>query len=1286
MKIKATLCAVSLVVLSACGGGGGSGASQQVGQFIDDPVGGLAYSCVSSAQTITGTTNDQGHFNYLPGQTCTFKVGNVTLGVLAGIPSDGKVTPQDVAGVARGATTAPSALAIAQFLQSLNDGSSSGKIVIPAATSTLLASAPAITLASSSGSISPTALRDLVETVAGKTLVSAAAATSALDAQISAGAVSASTGAVSPNAAPVLNSLVVTSSKPNNPAGFTEQFTATGYYSDGTSSDVTSSVSWSSSDASLVSINASGVATGLKKGAATVTASLTPSGASSAIKGSSVQTTTDAVLQAIAVTNHASPPAGLIDQLIATGTYSDGSTADLTSAVTWASSNGNKLTVSTSGLATGVAVGSATVTASYTPSAGATAISGTLNESVLEPTPLNIAISYVTASISSIQNTASTALQAILTYSNNTTQTVSSLVDWVVTTVSGGGNATVAVDKTANTATQTATSSGVISTIARYLGLNNLTLTSNQVSLTVTPLPPSISGVAATGSAMMSANITLTDATGKTLSVSALDDGSFKFDDLTGYTAPYQLSANVLMGEKNITHYSIVGSAPSNGNNTANINQLTSAVVALVAPTGVVSNLTPAQLTAITPSQVNAAVSQIQTVIAPVAANINGVTNFNPITSSFSANGVGPDALLDHINVNIKSDGVNIANKMALASATSAATDASTLAKGGSSSPTPLASGESVDLSGVDSLVNQFKKCFAVPNTSRLTNKTPTTATLHADCQGIAMDAYLHNGNTFLSRWAGMLNTPYADASSKIFRPEIRLRLSSNPETIAVNFNMTDKEGNGYTMPEVIQKQSNGSWKLYGNQRKINAFIEANLTHYVDLTPNTTYNNVNLSRVDAGFRIYVDPRASFNSGGDVTNRAIDLSKNDGTSTLSWSDIKNQTSGDTFIKCVVVTGPGKFVGAKWMGFHPNGLLLKRPSGSTLQNYLAVDSVLSTAANTSLTTAAIGNRVTYLNANNNNQDLCQDSGNPNPVLDSGGVTANSNSVYTVDLLPLKNQKNPLTGQTDVTIDGRDKRWNTGPNFARIAPDAEMEKVFDNNPKVTFYVIDTANNLRLKFDSRYLGDLPSVTEAQSLVASNKLSELSKNSISSYLDYTGGKNATTAVSMAWTNPENGFNTDTVGFYSNVYQSTPGSGLRGPNSIITSNKTNIGTDGLWSSDTDLAAELDALPGTNFYWRLANYNKAKDSSGNCTGNYLVSSLNVGVARARTSITDQNINGTWLGTDTQATACNKTVSVGSGNSLSYPAATNNYLHREIWLRTYTSSNVRVYRYWAKKNIS
>jgi hypothetical protein len=347
-------------------------------------------------------------------------------------------------------------------------------------------------------------------------------------------------------------------------------------------------------------------------------------------------------------------------------------------------------------------------------------------------------------------------------------------------------------------------------------------------------------------------------------------------------------------------------------------------------------------------------------------------------------------------------------------------------------------------------------------------------------------------------------------------------------------------------------------------------------------------------------------------------------------------------------------------------------------------LAIDSTLSTAQSTAVTSAQIGNRVTFLNSSNQQQDICSDG---TGGLDAGGVTTNSNSVYTIDLAPLTGQTNPVTGKTDTTIDGRDKRWNTGPNFARTAPDAALQQKFNNNPNLTFYVIDTDNKLRMKFDARYLGNLPTVADAKALVDQNKLSVLSKDSITSYLDYSSAKNAVPSVSLSWTNPTNGFNADKLGFYSNVYQGTPGTGLRGASSIVTANKTSVGTDGLWSSDSSLAAELDALTGTNFYWRFASITKASDASSNCTGNFLVSSLNVGVARAKTSVSNQGLNGTWLGADTQSTACKKVVSAtdGQGN-VSYPTATNTYLHREIWLRTYTSSNVRVFRYWSKKNMS
>jgi Domain of unknown function (DUF4082)/Bacterial Ig-like domain (group 2)/Bacterial Ig domain len=97
---------------------------------------------------------------------------------------------------------------------------------------------------------------------------------------------------------------------------------------------------------------------------------------------------TAATLQSIAVTP-ASPTiqAGSTKQFAATGTYSDGSTQDVTTQVTWSSSNTGVASVNSSGLATGIAGGNSTIIASQ--GVGETAISGSTNLTV-QATPLVI--------------------------------------------------------------------------------------------------------------------------------------------------------------------------------------------------------------------------------------------------------------------------------------------------------------------------------------------------------------------------------------------------------------------------------------------------------------------------------------------------------------------------------------------------------------------------------------------------------------------------------------------------------------------------------------------------------------------------------------------------------------------------------------------------------------------------------------------------------------------------------------------------------------------------------
>jgi uncharacterized protein YjdB len=66
--------------------------------------------------------------------------------------------------------------------------------------------------------------------------------------------------------------------------------------------------------------------------------------------------------------------AGQTQQLVATATFSDGTTSDVTSQASWSSSATGIATVSSSGLVSGVAMGTAGITASYGGQSGSSTV------------------------------------------------------------------------------------------------------------------------------------------------------------------------------------------------------------------------------------------------------------------------------------------------------------------------------------------------------------------------------------------------------------------------------------------------------------------------------------------------------------------------------------------------------------------------------------------------------------------------------------------------------------------------------------------------------------------------------------------------------------------------------------------------------------------------------------------------------------------------------------------------------------------------------------------------
>jgi hypothetical protein len=154
-----------------------------------------------------------------------------------------------------------------------------------------------------------------------------------------------------------------------------------------TTSDITDSVIWSVSDPSVATISSTGLATAVgagytqitaESGGITATSDMTVNIASTASAGGTIVS-----IAVIPGTQSVSSPTQT-SQFIAIGTSSSGATENLTNQVAWTSSSTQIATIGlTTGLATAVGQGSATITALYTNSAGGTVVAGTATFSVV---------------------------------------------------------------------------------------------------------------------------------------------------------------------------------------------------------------------------------------------------------------------------------------------------------------------------------------------------------------------------------------------------------------------------------------------------------------------------------------------------------------------------------------------------------------------------------------------------------------------------------------------------------------------------------------------------------------------------------------------------------------------------------------------------------------------------------------------------------------------------------------------------------------------------------------
>ena len=162
----------------------------------------------------------------------------------------------------------------------------------------------------------------------------------------------------------VLSSIEITPTDASIVQDTSQQFSATGIYSDSSKKDITKEVTWTSSDKAVATIDESGIAAGLSDGTTTINAALSGVNAKTTLAVRAVE------IQSIRITpTDTEVPSGLSLPFTATGTFSDHTEQDITENVQWSSSEKTVATISntagTKGIVDALQVGETEIKAAF---------------------------------------------------------------------------------------------------------------------------------------------------------------------------------------------------------------------------------------------------------------------------------------------------------------------------------------------------------------------------------------------------------------------------------------------------------------------------------------------------------------------------------------------------------------------------------------------------------------------------------------------------------------------------------------------------------------------------------------------------------------------------------------------------------------------------------------------------------------------------------------------------------------------------------------------------------
>jgi len=284
--------------------------------------------------------------------------------------------------------------------------------------------------------------------------------------------------------------------------GTSYQFTAYGFYNDGSRHNVTTQATWSSSNTAAATVGTTGRAASSGVGSTTVTATV------GSIAGTVTLDVTSATIVSMVVAPSTTTIAPqTVQAFTAIGTFSDSTTQNITHDVTWTSNNTGVATISNSsgnvGVATGVATGSSTISASFQ------SVTGT---QTLTVSPVTLSSIAVTSPSAGMAAGSLLALQAVGTFTDGSTQHLETVFTW------SSSDTTIAT-VSANIVSGVATGAVTIGcSLGAVSGTANLTVE----GLTAITISPASATLAQGTSTALTAKATLTDGTTQDVTNSAI--------------------------------------------------------------------------------------------------------------------------------------------------------------------------------------------------------------------------------------------------------------------------------------------------------------------------------------------------------------------------------------------------------------------------------------------------------------------------------------------------------------------------------------------------------------------------------------------------------------------------------------------------------------------------------------------------------------------------------------------------------------------------------------------